>query len=45
MNKLAIAVILLSIGLSGCGQKGPLTHPQTVDETTPNTVEQATPAD
>ncbi|MDO6685657.1 MULTISPECIES: LPS translocon maturation chaperone LptM [unclassified Agarivorans] len=42
MNKQAIAVILLSIGLSACGQKGPLTHPQAAPESAP---EQVTPSE
>ncbi|GAD00301.1 hypothetical protein F9L16_20480 [Agarivorans sp. B2Z047] len=42
MNKQAIAVILLSIGLSGCGQKGPLVHPPAEPESAP---EQVTPSE
>lgn len=28
MNKLVIALLLASLGLSACGQKGPLVQPQ-----------------
>ncbi|MGY5451245.1 LPS translocon maturation chaperone LptM [Agarivorans sp. MS3-6] len=45
MNKQAIAVILLSIGLSACGQKGPLTHPQATPENTPAAPAQAEPTE